>query len=84
MNDAEKTRQKILDVTADEIHQHGFQSTSLSTILTRCAISKGALYYHFSNKLELGYAVFEEVFVSMFLDSWQPALSYVRRVRLRR
>jgi len=75
MSDAEKTRQKILDVTADEIHQHGFQSTSLSTILARCGISKGALYYHFSNKLELGYAVFEEVYVSMFLESWQPALS---------
>ena len=75
MSDADKTRQKILDVTADEIHQHGFQSTSLSTILNRCGISKGALYYHFSNKLELGYAVFEEVYVPMFLDTWQPALS---------
>lgn len=75
MSDAEQTRQKILDVTADEIHHHGFQSTSLSTILNRCGISKGALYYHFANKLELGYAVFEEVYVSMFLESWQPALS---------
>lgn len=75
MSDAEQTRQKILDITADEIHHHGFQSTSLSTILNRCGISKGALYYHFSNKLELGYAVFEEVYVPMFLATWQPALS---------
>lgn len=75
MSDAEQTRQKILDVTADEIHQHGFQSTSLSTILNRCGISKGALYYHFPNKLEMGYAVFEEVFVPSFLDAWQSALS---------
>lgn len=75
MSDAEQTRQKILAVAADEIHQHGFQATSLSTILNRCGISKGALYYHFTNKLELGYAVFEENFVPMFLDTWQPALS---------
>lgn len=75
MSDAEQTRQKILDVAADEIHQHGFQATSLSTILNRCGISKGALYYHFTNKLELGYAVFEENYVPMFLDTWQPALS---------
>ena len=75
MSDAEQTRQKILDVTADEIHQHGFQSTSLSTILNRCGISKGDLYYHFPNKLEMGYAVFEEVFVPSFLDAWQSALS---------
>ena len=75
MSDAEQTRQKILDVAADEIHQHGFQATSLSTILNRCGISKGALYYHFTNKLELGYAVFEENYVPMFLGTWQPALS---------
>ncbi|MFT7008012.1 MAG: TetR/AcrR family transcriptional repressor of nem operon [Colwellia sp.] len=75
MSDAEQTRQKILAVAADEIHQHGFQATSLSTILNRCGISKGALYYHFTNKIELGYAVFEESFVPMFLDTWQPALS---------
>jgi len=76
MSDAEQTRQKILDVAADEIHHNGFQSTSLSTILNRCGISKGALYYHFPNKLELGYSVFEENFVPLFLDTWSPALSH--------
>ena len=74
MGDAEQTRQKILTVAADEIHQHGFKATSLSVILSRCNISKGALYYHFTNKLELGYAVFEENFIPMFLGTWQPAL----------
>jgi len=74
MRDAEQTRQRILEVTADEIHQHGFKATSLSIILSRCSISKGALYYHFTNKIELGYAVFEEVFIPMFLATWQPAL----------
>jgi len=75
MSDAEQTRQKILAVAAEEIHQHGFQATSLSTILNRCGISKGALYYHFTNKLELGYAVFEENYIPVFLGTWQPALS---------
>jgi len=75
MGDAEQTRQKILTVAADEIHQHGFKATSLSVILCRCNISKGALYYHFTNKLELGYAVFEEIFIPMFLATWQPALA---------
>jgi len=75
MRDAEKTRQNILDITADEIHKNGFKATSLSVILERCEISKGALYYHFTNKLELGYAVFEEVFVPMFISTWQSALA---------
>jgi TetR/AcrR family transcriptional repressor of nem operon len=75
MGDAEQTRQKILTVAADEIHQHGFKATSLSVILSHCNICKGALYYHFTNKLELGYAVFEEIFTPMFLGTWQPALA---------
>jgi len=74
MRDPENTRQKLLDVTADEIHKHGFNATSLSVILNRCEISKGALYHHFPNKIELGYAVFEEVYTPMFLATWQPAL----------
>lgn len=75
MSDAEKTRQRILAIAAEEIHQHGFQATSLSIILNRCEISKGALYYHFTSKLELGYAVFEEVYVPQFLTTWETALN---------
>jgi AcrR family transcriptional regulator len=74
MRDAELTRQKILDIAADEIHKTGFNNTSLSVILKRGEISKGALYHHFSNKLELGYAVFEEVYTPAFLSKWRPAL----------
>ena len=75
MSDAEQTRDKILTVAADEIHKNGFKATSLLTILTRCDISKGALYYHFTSKIELGYAVFEEKFIPMFLGTWEPALA---------
>ncbi|PKG81054.1 TetR/AcrR family transcriptional regulator [Colwellia sp. 75C3] len=74
MRDAEQTRQNILTVAADEIHQHGFKATSLSVILNRCEISKGALYHHFSSKIELGYAVFEEIYTPMFLNVWHTPL----------
>ncbi|GAA5130819.1 TetR/AcrR family transcriptional regulator [Thalassotalea piscium] len=75
MRDAEQTRQKILTISADEIRKHGFTATSLSVILKRCEISKGALYHHFANKMELGYAVFEEIYTPSFLEMWQPAVS---------
>ncbi|NMP31225.1 TetR/AcrR family transcriptional regulator [Thalassotalea sp. M1531] len=75
MREAEQTRQLILDVTSEEIHKNGFQATSLSTILTQCNISKGALYHHFANKQELGYAVFEEIYTPMFLSMWEPAVT---------
>ena len=74
MRDAEKTRQKILEISADEIHKNGFIATSLSCILVRCEVSKGALYHHFKNKMELGYAVLEEIYTPTFIQLWQPAV----------
>ncbi len=63
---AEDTRRHILHVTAAEINEKGFKATSLADILERSSVSKGALYHHFSNKLTLGYAVFDEVFACEF------------------
>jgi len=75
MRTPDLTRQKILEVAAAEIHVRGFKATSLSDILTSADISKGALYHHFKNKQELGYAVMEEVYMPMFSESWLDACS---------
>ncbi len=62
LEDAEQdTRTILLTAAYQEIHQQGFQSASLSRILAHTGVTKGALYHHFPNKLELGYAVVEEV-----------------------
>ncbi len=55
------TRGKLLLAAYKEIHCQGFQSASLSNILARTGVTKGALYHHFPNKTELGYAVIDEV-----------------------
>ncbi|MFV2032028.1 MAG: TetR family transcriptional regulator C-terminal domain-containing protein [Gammaproteobacteria bacterium] len=55
------TRGKILFAAYKEIHCQGFQAASLSHILARTGVTKGALYHHFPNKLALGYAVIDEV-----------------------
>ncbi len=55
------TRGKILFAAYKEIHCQGFQSASLNNILAHTGVTKGALYHHFPNKIELGYAVIEEV-----------------------
>ncbi len=55
------TRGKILFAAYKEIHCQGFQSASLSNILAGTGVTKGALYHHFPNKTELGYAVIDEV-----------------------
>jgi AcrR family transcriptional regulator len=58
--DADTTRQSLLQAAYEEIHRYGFQATSLNAILERTGVTKGALYHHFSSKLQLGYAVVDE------------------------
>lgn len=55
------SRGQILAAAYREIHRHGFQSASLSRILAQTGLTKGALYHHFPNKTELGYAVIDEI-----------------------
>ncbi len=55
------TREQILEAAYREIHLHGFQAASLSRILARTGVTKGALYHHFPNKTALGHAVIDEV-----------------------
>lgn len=82
------TREKILFAAYKEIHVNGFQAASLNNILARTGVTKGALYHHFPNKTELGYAVIEEViskrilksFVEPLLDAEQPIDGLIRLI----
>lgn len=67
------TRGKILFAAYKEIHVNGFQASSLSNILARTGVTKGALYHHFKDKTELGYAVVDEVIARRIHSSFiQP------------
>jgi len=65
-----QTRQKILEAALHEIHRNGFQATSLSNILAKTGLTKGALYHHFPNKLALGYVLVEELLKEMVSENW--------------
>jgi AcrR family transcriptional regulator len=73
----QKTRQKILGAAATEFFARGFSAASLEDILRQTGLTKGALYYHFGNKTELGYAVVEEIFEGMVRDNWLTPLAGV-------
>ena len=64
------TRSEILRAAFDEIYANGFHASSLDAILERTALTKGALFHQFASKLELGYAVVDEVIVPMTLARW--------------
>lgn len=59
---AVRTRTAILDAAAEVIDQRGFAGASLSDILARAGVTKGALYFHFSSKEELAEALVSEQF----------------------
>jgi TetR/AcrR family transcriptional regulator, transcriptional repressor for nem operon len=65
-----QTRSEILTAAFDEIYANGFHASSLDAILERTALTKGALFHQFASKLELGYAVVDEVIVPMTLARW--------------
>ncbi len=64
------TRTRILFAAYQEIHLNGFQAASLSHILAHTGVTKGALYHHFPNKVELGYAVIDEVIADRIFRSF--------------
>src|SRR5687767_13679744 len=68
------TRQKLLERAFEEIHPNGFRAASLDSILEDAGVTKGALYHHFENKAELGYAVVEEVVRPWMEERWRPVL----------
>lgn len=73
--DPELTRQHIIDVAAEEMRVNGYKAAGLADILEKAGVSKGALYHHFASKQDLGYAVYEEVFIREFLQDWDLPLS---------
>lgn len=60
---AERTRNAILDAAAAVFDERGFNGASLSDILARAGVTKGALYFHFTSKEELARAIVEEQFM---------------------
>lgn len=65
-----EAREQILQAAFDEIHKVGFQAASLSRILAKTGLTKGALYHHFGSKLALGYAVVDELLIEYLRDIW--------------
>lgn len=60
MSKAEATRSDILRRALDLIYKQGYQSTSIDDILATTQVTKGAFYYHFKNKEEMGVALIDE------------------------
>jgi len=64
MAKAETTRLTILQKAFDLIYERGYQATSIDDIIATTQVTKGAFFYHFKNKEEMGLAVINELMVA--------------------
>jgi len=70
MTKASDTRSTILNKAFELIYKNGYQATSIDDILATTKVTKGAFYYHFKNKDEMGLALISEV----MYNAMRPAL----------
>lgn len=66
----ERTRKEILDVAFFEVLNRGFQGVSVDDIVSKTSVTKGAFYHQFPTKMDLGYALVEEVVSPMIIERW--------------
>ncbi|MBK1896560.1 TetR/AcrR family transcriptional regulator [Chryseobacterium paridis] len=76
MKKSEATRLNILQKAFELIYSKGYQTTSIDEIIATTQVTKGAFFYHFKTKDEMGLAIINELlksasFKSTFIDPFQ-------------
>jgi AcrR family transcriptional regulator len=62
-NEAEQTRHAILDAAEKVFYARGVSRTSLEQVASAAGVTRGAVYWHFKDKLELCSAMADRVFL---------------------
>src|SRR5262245_21082186 len=71
----ENTRRRILEAAFTEFNKNGFQGGSINRIVEEAGATKGALFHHFKNKNDLGYAVAREIIHAQLKLRWTDPLA---------
>ncbi len=75
--DLRRSRKEILDAAFMEVFSKGFQGVSIDDVVKKTTLTKGAFYHQFPTKLDLGYALVDEVIKPMIIERWiKPLESY--------
>lgn len=70
MKKSQETRLNILKKAFDLIYQKGYQTTSVDEIIATTQVTKGAFYYHFKTKDEMGLAILNELMIPNFKNNF--------------
>lgn len=67
--DAQETRNRILDIAVDVFNRQGVAQTSLNDIAKTAGVTRGAIYWHFANKVALFDAMIERLICPLLINS---------------
>ncbi|WP_415327280.1 TetR/AcrR family transcriptional regulator [Chryseobacterium sp. MMS23-Vi53] len=70
MKKSEATRLNILQKAFELIYVNGYQTTSVDEIIATTQVTKGAFYYHFKTKDEMGLAIINELMIPNFENTF--------------
>jgi len=70
MKKAEATRLEILQKAFELIYVNGYQTTSIDHIIATTQVTKGAFFYHFKTKDEMGLAIINEILKPTLTNSF--------------
>ncbi|MBB3969549.1 TetR/AcrR family transcriptional regulator [Mucilaginibacter phyllosphaerae] len=90
MSKAAKTRTMILTKSFELIYKQGYQATSIDNILATTKVTKGAFFYHFKNKDQMGLAMINDIIcpgmhtslVKPLLDTNDPVVDIYEMMRI--
>jgi TetR/AcrR family transcriptional repressor of nem operon len=69
------SRDKLLDVTFDEVYIYGYCGASTATILKKAGVPRGSMYHHFESKKALVLAMIEERLVPKVREFFEYELT---------
>jgi TetR/AcrR family transcriptional repressor of nem operon len=76
MSKAAATRTMILQKSFELIYKQGYQATSIDNILATTQVTKGAFFYHFKSKDDMGLAMINEImYPGMYSSLVKPLLA---------
>ncbi|GAB2684808.1 TetR/AcrR family transcriptional regulator [Mucilaginibacter koreensis] len=81
MSKASNTRLMILQKSFDLVYERGFQATSIDDIIATTQVTKGAFFYHFKNKEDMGLALIKEVMQPNMLPFMTASLQKTGNIR---
>lgn len=80
MSKAATTKKLILNRSLELIYKNGYQSTSIDEIIATTNVTKGAFFYHFKSKEEMGLAIINEIFFPTVIDGFVHPLEKVDHI----